>query len=277
VELVPLQDPDPVPTDLDLASAAERLGVHYQTAYQWVRNGLLPASRVRGRYQIAEGALEDFARRRDEPRPVRVRSEPRWDRAAARLEEHLLGGQEAEARSHVLELRDRGVPVTALIARLFVPALRAIGAGWEAGDVSIATEHRTTAMVDRLIGELFPSPRGRRRGRAVVAALGGDHHSLPTMMAAAALSEDHWHVEHLGSDVPADEVVRFAEEVAADLVVLTVTNPALQEAAAATSRRLEAADVPTLVGGPGRSLDELRAEARAQSPAARRAERRSGS
>jgi len=271
------QEPDVAPVDVDLTTAARRLGVHYQTAYQWVRDGSLPATRVRGRYRIDAAALEGFAQRRDEPRPVRSRAEPRWDRAAARLERHLLGGEEAEARSQVLELRDGGVPVTDLIARLFVPALRVIGAGWVAGEVSIATEHRATAMVDRLIGELSPSPRGRRRGRAVVAALSGDHHGLPTAMAAAALREDRWHVEHLGSDVPAEEVVRFAGAAAADLVVLSVTNPALEAEAVTTSRRLEDAGVPTIVGGPGRTLDELRAEARAQSPAARRAERRAGS
>jgi MerR family transcriptional regulator, light-induced transcriptional regulator len=35
---------------IELAEAADRLGVHYQTAYRWVREGRLPAVRVRGRY-----------------------------------------------------------------------------------------------------------------------------------------------------------------------------------------------------------------------------------
>lgn len=268
-------DPDAAPVDVDLTTAARQLGVHYQTAYQWVRDGSLPATRVRGRYRIGVRALEDLARRRDEPEPVPGPGQPRWERAAARVEQHLLGGDESGVRAQVLELRDGGIAVTELIDRLLVPALRSIGAGWVAGDVSIATEHRATAMVDRLIGELSLSPRGRRRGRAVVAALSGDHHGLPTAMAAAALRDDRWHVEHLGADVPADEVVRFAAGAAADLVVLSVTNPALAGEAATTCRRLEEGGVPTIVGGPGRTLDELRAEARAQSPAARRATRRS--
>lgn len=272
-----LVEPGVPAVDVDLTTAAAHLGVHYQTAYLWVRDGSLPATRVRGRYRIAVRDLEELARRREEPQRVPGRSEPRWERSAARFEQHLLTGDEAGARALVLELRDGGIAVTDLIARLLVPALRAIGAGWVAGDVSIATEHRATAMVDRLIGELSPSPRGRRRGRAVVAALSGDHHGLPTAMAAAALRDDRWHVEHLGADVPADEVVRFAAEADADLVVLSVTNPEVADEAAETSRRLADGGVPTIVGGPGRTLDELRAEARAQSPAGRRSAERSAS
>ena len=256
---------------VDLQTAAERLGVHYQTAYQWVRDGSLPATRVRGRYRIVPGDLEAFARRRDEPAPVRGRAAPRWGPLASRLERHLLRGDEHDARTEVLALRDGGVPVAEIITNLFVPALRAIGEGWVAGEVTIAQEHRATAIVDRLIGLLSPNPRGRRRGRAVVAALSGDHHALPTAMATATLREDRWHVEHLGSDVPPEEVISFAGGAGADLVVLSVTNPALEELAVETSRRLQRTGVAAIVGGPGRTLEELRTEARASSPAARRA------
>jgi hypothetical protein len=46
-------------------------------------------------------------------------------------------------------------------------------------------------------------------------------------MAAAALRDDNWHVEHLGCDVLAKEAVDFAEVHDVDLVVLTVTPPEL--------------------------------------------------
>jgi len=257
-----------VPT---LAEAAEHLGVHYQTAYKWVRDGSLPGERVRGRYQIDPAILDAFARRRDEPQPVPERAHGlRWVQLADRLEGHLLHGEETAARKQVLDLRDRGVSATEIITHLFVPALQAIGAGWSAGRVTIPEEHRASGIVGRLLGELSASPRGRPRGTAVVAALSGEHHSLPTSMAAAALREDRWRVEHLGSDVPPDDVVRFAKESGADLVVLSVTAPQRTGDAQRTRRRLERAGVPTVVGGPTRTLAELAAEARALSPAARR-------
>ena len=256
---------------MDLAAAAERLGVHYQTAYQWVRDGSLPAVRLRGRYRIDPAALEAFGRQRTDPQPVPDRAKPmHWDRLAARFEHHLLSGEETAARTQVLDLRRRNVPTTEIITHLFVPALRSIGEGWADGTVGIPEEHRASAVVDRLLGELSSSQRGRPRGKAVVAALSGDHHSLPTSMAAAALREDRWHVDHLGSDVPPRELIRFARETGADLVVLSVTNPGEAAPAHRTRRRLERAGIPTLVGSPSQTLDELLVQARATSPAARR-------
>jgi excisionase family DNA binding protein len=268
---VPLQPPPMDSEGMDLAAAAERLGVHYQTAYQWVRDGSLPAARLQGRYRIDPAALEVFARRRAQPQPVPSRAKPmHWDRLAERFERHLLSGEETAARTLVLDLRHRNVPSTEVINQLLVPALRSIGEGWVVGTVGVPEEHRASAIVERLLGELSSSPRGRPRGKAIVAALSGDHHSLPTAMAAAALREDRWHVDHLGSDVPPGELLRFARETGADVVVLSVTNPAQAAAAHRTRRRLEQAGTPTLVGSPGQTLDELLEQARAESPAARK-------
>jgi methylmalonyl-CoA mutase cobalamin-binding subunit len=88
-------------------------------------------------------------------------------------------------------------------------------------------------------------------------------------MAAAVLREDHWHVEHLGADMPPEDVLQFATAAGADLVVLSVTVGEHAGAAEETARRLAGAGIPAVVGGPSRTLDELLAEARAQAPAAR--------
>ena len=51
---------------MNLKTAARRIGVHYQTAYRWVRSGELVAVKVGAGYEISEAALERFqARGRD--------------------------------------------------------------------------------------------------------------------------------------------------------------------------------------------------------------------
>ncbi len=45
---------------MNLKSAAQELGVHYQTAYKWVRSGALTAVRIGGRYEISGSAIEQF-------------------------------------------------------------------------------------------------------------------------------------------------------------------------------------------------------------------------
>src|SRR5262245_32219651 len=49
---------------MNLKEAARRLGVHYQTAYRWVRSGELVAVRVGSRYEVSEAAIERLRARR---------------------------------------------------------------------------------------------------------------------------------------------------------------------------------------------------------------------
>ena len=49
---------------MNLKTAARRLGVHYQTAYRWVRSGELVAVKVGAGYEVSEAAVARFAARR---------------------------------------------------------------------------------------------------------------------------------------------------------------------------------------------------------------------
>lgn len=250
-------------TGIDLQTAADRLGVHYQTAYQWVRAGELPAQRVRGRYSLDPKVVEALRRRRSRPAPPRVRR-PRhgFTALADQAGEMLRNGDERALRQLVARLVDDGVSMTKICEQVLAPGLRHIGEEWHAGRARIFTEHRATAVVERLLGEHLPRPRGRPRGVAVVAALSGDRHALPTLMAATALREDHWQVEHLGADLPPEELVAFVEEHHPALVVLTVTNPRVGRLAERTAREIEALGRRVLIGGPGRTLTDLQEQAR---------------
>jgi len=249
-------------SDVDLATAAEMLGVHYQTAYRWVRSGALPAMLVRGRYRVGSEEVEAMARRRDRPvRPRALRPRGGYGGRRNQMFEHLLAGDDADARKMIAQLLDEGVGLTEATQEVLVPALWRIGEEWHEGRIGIWTEHRASATVERILGEHHPAPRGRRRGTAVVAALAGDRHSLPTLMAAIALREDNWRVQHLGADVPADELVDFCEREGADLAAITVTGSgggrARRVAGALRERGIRA-----IVGEPGASLERLQREAR---------------
>ena len=252
---------------LPLRDAAAELGVHYQTAYKWVTSGALPAVMVHGRYVIDRDVLVGFARRRDAPVAPRARTSARrperLDRAADQVHAALVSGDESAVRAIAGTLLEKDVPLVTVLQDVISPALRRIGAAWHAGESSIWVEHRASAIVERLIGHLQRETRGRRRGTVVVAAVSGDLHNLPAAMATAALREDNWSVQHLGSDMPAEELLDFCTEHGVDLAVITVTTDDVAPAAKRTADELRAAGVATLVGGSGRTLEELRTEARA--------------
>lgn len=246
---------------LDLQSAADRLGVHYQTAYRWVRSGRLPAQLVDGRYLVDDAAVEELARARARPHSPPPPSTHRIDSAAASIQAALVEGDEAHARRIARSIVDDGTTVTELIRRALVPALRTIGQDWHDGTLPIWKEHRASVITERVLAEVSRNPRGRRRGTAMVAAVAGDLHSLPTAMAVAALREHNWAVHHLGADVPVDELVDFCTTTPTDVAVLTVTNPDCTATAADAERRISATSTKVLIGAPGRSLDDLLTEA----------------
>jgi methylmalonyl-CoA mutase cobalamin-binding subunit len=107
----------------------------------------------------------------------------------------------------------------------------------------------------------------------MVAAVAGDQHSLPTTMAAVALREANWHVHHLGADLPGDELVRFCIEHHIDLAVISLTNPDVSSLANDTADRIRGAGTSTIVGGPGRSLEQLVDQARLSTVASGRVAR----
>ena len=179
-----------------------------------------------------------------------------------RMHGHLVAGEDRQADRLICGLVESGLSVTAIAQEVIAPALAEIGEEWRAGRLDIAVEHRASAIVERILAEHYPCPRGRRRGTAVVAALSGERHALPTTLAALCLREDNWLVHHLGADVPADGLIRFCTAQHADLVVLTVTVDTLRAAATRTAEQLDELGLRTLVGAPGRSLDELRQLAR---------------
>ena len=247
---------------MELQQAADELGVHYQTAYRWVRNGRLPARLVENRYLVSRRDLDAVDESRRTPAAPAAPSRGRVDRQAERMHEALLAGDEPTARAIARRLVDDGTSIVELIQSVFVPSLRHIGQAWHDGELTIWVEHRASAIVERSLGELAPNPRGRRRGTAMVAAVAGDQHSLPTTMAAVALREANWHVQHLGANMPADELVDFCAAHDIDLAVLSLTNPDVADLAEDTAERIRAMGIPAIVGGPGRSLEQLVEEAR---------------
>src|SRR5271168_5026332 len=206
---------------MQLRDAAETLGVHYQTVYGWVRQGTLPARKTPRGYEVSEGDVRDLMARREAgvepPQEVRVRD---WAAQADRLYTALAVGDETLARQDFARMAV-GTPLTGLCDQVIAPALGRIGTAWAAGEVSIAEEHRATAICERLIAARVHQPQGRPRGIAVTTTPPDERHALPSMMAAACLREDHWHVHHLAADLPTTEVINFAADSGASLVVLS--------------------------------------------------------
>ena len=149
---------------MQLREAADTLGVHYQTAYAWVRQGVLPARKLGRGYEVSDGDVRALATRRQlgsEPsRHIQVHD---WGAPADRLYAAIVAGDETAARQRIERLAS-GVAVIDLCQRVIGPAMRHIGDDWAAGQVSIAQEHRASAA-RRVVQPPAGRPAARHRDR----------------------------------------------------------------------------------------------------------------
>ena len=191
---------------LTLREAADVLGVHYMTAYRYVRIGQLDAVKVGGEWRITTAALDAF-RSGASPAPVRPGARAPW---AERLESRLIDGDSVGAWAVIDKAMGSGLAIDRVYLDVISPALVGIGERWSNGELDIAIEHRASNMVMRIIGRLGTqvARRGRRRGVLVVASPAGELHSLPLAILGDLLRLEGWEVSDLGPDLPPDALVR---------------------------------------------------------------------
>jgi excisionase family DNA binding protein len=238
-------------TDLTLQEAADLLGVHYMTAYRYVRLGVLSATKVGGTWQVA---VADLAAFRDGAAPVPEPGSRRRAPWANRLEARLVAGDARGAWGVVEAALAAGADLDEIYLDLISPAMRNIGIRWADGELDISVEHRATGIAFRLIGRLGPrfARRGRTRGTVVVGAPMGERHSLPVAMLSDLLRGEGWEVSDLGADMPIASFVGSVLSTPGLVAVgVSVTSVDCLPAAAELIEALLAAAprVPVVVGG----------------------------
>jgi methanogenic corrinoid protein MtbC1 len=248
-------------TPLSLTEAAERLGVHYMTAYRYVRTGMLAARQRSGQWEVAPGAVADLlaakgaaARRGRATRPGTGAPGPA--RRVDALVDRLVAGDEAGAWRLVDDAFAHGWDHRTVYLTLLGPALRTIGDRWEAGTLTVGDEHLATVVATRLIGRAGARAArpGRPAGTVVLAAPAGDRHGLPSALVADLLRADGWRVIDLGPDAPADSLATIARAeddlVGVGLCATTPLNPAARSRLRRAIDLLHAeVDRPVLLGG----------------------------
>lgn len=223
------------PTHITLAEAAEQLGVHYMTAYRYVRLGVLAATKVGGTWRVSPAALDAY-RVAAAPTEPGVRNGRRRAPWAARLEARLIAGDARGAWGVVEAALAAGAEIDEIYLDVISPAMRSIGDRWATGELDVSVEHRATGIAFRLIGRLGPrfARRGRTRGTVVVGSPAGERHSLPVALLADLLRGEGWDVSDLGGDMPSESFVRAAVDVTELAAVgVSVTTAACLPATAA--------------------------------------------
>ena len=139
------------------------------------------------------------------------------------------------------------------------PAMELVGARWEEGQWSISVEHLASVALNQALSKVRPppeTPESRIGPTAVLAAPEMEQHVAGLACLAQILEDDGWHVENLGANVPADDLVSFISAREVDLVALSIGTADRLEALrrAVDAIRTQGggvAELPLMVGGNG--------------------------
>ena len=118
------------------------------------------------------------------------------------------------------------LPANEVVHTVLGPLVYEVGERWHGGSISIAQEHMVSEIVRRL---LIAVARGYLRSDSapamVLATLSGERHELGILMCGWMAAARRYRTHYLGIDCPPAEIARFALEVEARVVLISMVMP----------------------------------------------------
>lgn len=209
--------------------------------------------------QAASTALEQAPV--DQPSALDVQAP--HGRLAAQFLMAILEGRGDGAMALLRAALDGGATLGAVHDHVLAAVQREAGRMWLMGEIPIADEHYGSQIVDRalwLLHERLAAPSADAP-RITTMGVGGNLHDLGIRMVAQRLQAAGFLVNHLGTNLPANDLEWAFTDRRIDLVALSATMsmhlPMLQ-ATVEVVRRITGGKVPILVGGePFRLVPDL--------------------
>jgi excisionase family DNA binding protein len=239
---------------VSLNEVSEILGVHYMTAYRYVREGRLPAIKE-GRGWVVKSSDITAFRKGSGQAVVSTTSNRKVAPWCDRMLTLLISGDERGVLTLMESVLRSGNDLYFLYLDVLVPAMSAIGTKWKDGEIDVFVEHRASGIAARSaarIGLRF-SKRGVRKGTVLLGSPEGEWHALGCQLLSDLIHFEGWKVDDLGANVPVESFVAAAMDVP-DVVAVCIastmkeTLPAMSE----TITKIKKASnnsIPCFVGG----------------------------
>lgn len=159
-------------------------------------------------------------------------------RATSR-ESILVAGMLADLRNLDIASMERSLLEAAsilsplsLVFDVVAPLVEGIGAGWESGDLRIASEHAASAVLRTLLGRFIGKQvTASDAPMAVAATLTGEQHELGALMAAFVVITRGWRVMYMGPNLPGAEISHVIGKTSARLLLLSIVNQRSEDSA----------------------------------------------
>jgi DNA-binding transcriptional MerR regulator/methylmalonyl-CoA mutase cobalamin-binding subunit len=113
------------------------------------------------------------------------------------------------------------LPPRELVHQVALPLLQKVGEAWHAGQLSIAQEHMTSALLRNLLGAIVPlHRRATPPARLLFATPTREQHEFGILLSAMLTAGGGLGIIYLGTNLPGEEIVMAAHKAAPQAVVL---------------------------------------------------------
>ena len=184
-----------------------------------------PLIRVYKWMQSHHANFIELARR---PSPLRQEPVPEWKQTFDAFVRALLAGD----RKACADLAARSVTSAGDLGDFYLnvvqPAMYTVGDKWENGEISVATEHLASALVNRMMSMQYIElmyPPAVDKGKVVVTAAPNEFHEIGATMVANALEAEGWEVSYLGANTPPEDLLAFVSSVSIDILAISASLP----------------------------------------------------
>lgn len=164
----------------------------------------------------------------------------------------VLEGNRSGASAYIRDLAAQGTGIREIYDTFIKPALYRVGELWETNRITVAEEHIATSITESIMNEFFYDIVSRERvaRKVVLGCVENEFHQVGAKMVADIFEMKGWDTFFPGSNVPANEMVRYIEKQEPDMVALSVSIyshiPLLEKMLRLIHHRF---DLPVIIGG----------------------------
>lgn len=156
------------------------------------------------------------------PEPTMIPKYPPND-YSEQLFNALTTRDEAKAKE-IVDVIQSMFDLKTIFFEIFSPMLYEIGEAWYRGEIRIATEHYASAFIRGILLNLLQAfPVYSAAPTILVGCAPEEFHEIASLMLSVLLRREGYQVEFLGANLPVDDLVLYASDVAPDMIILSAS------------------------------------------------------
>lgn len=137
----------------------------------------------------------------------------------------LLVGNRLVCSEIINKLVNEKTGINDIYENVIKAALYDVGEFWERGEISVASEHMASAIVESILNELYSKiiSKSRMNNTVVASSVEKEAHQIGIKMVADIFEIHGWNVHFLGANTPLNDLIKFIEIVNPKIVALSMS------------------------------------------------------